>query len=294
MAAQCSKEHDSQAPNSGQSTAVTGEKSACEDCNTLNGATRSETSVKQNSAAAHDVNQEVVDEFNQLPAYPSPPLEPHPQFKHCMPPEPPTYTKYSVFTAGSIEMGKAIQWQKLLAHMLSPLPIVVNNPRRGHWDPEVAKKADDKDFRVQFEWELDAMEQADVICFFFDVGTMSPVTLLELGLWAASGKVVVCCGDQFYRSGNVELVCKRYDIPYCKKFAEMVPAIPIMLEEKGMVLVDGNLVGPNLHIEKPKPRKKESRPGKPDSGYESKSGDNDRQLCELESKNAKMETTLLT
>ncbi|KAF2844285.1 hypothetical protein T440DRAFT_503088 [Plenodomus tracheiphilus IPT5] len=232
MAAQCSKEHDSQAPTNGQSTA-------------------------QKSAAAHDFNQEVVDDFSQLPAYPSPPLEPHPEFKHCMPPEPPTHTKYSVFTAGSIEMGKAVQWQKLLAHMLSPLPIVVNDPRRGHWDPEVAKKAGDKDFRVQVEWELDAMEQADVICFFFDVDTMSPVTLLELGLWAASGK----------RSGNVELVCKRYDIPYCKKFAEMVPAIQIMLEEKGMVLVDGNLVGPNLHIEKPEPRKKESRPGQPDSGY---------------------------
>lgn len=40
------------------------------------------------------------------------------------------------------------------------------------------------------------LEQVDVICFFFDVMIKSPVSLLELGLWAGSGKVVVCYGEE--------------------------------------------------------------------------------------------------
>lgn len=146
------------------------------------------------------------------------------------------YREHSVFLAGSIEMGKAVQWQECMAAFLSTLPITVNNPRRGHWDPDATQEAKNEAFRHQVEWELSALEEADVICFFFDVKTKSPVTLLELGLWARSGKVVVCCGKQFWRAGNVQLVCKHYGILLVETFEELVPAIKDMLKEKGMNL----------------------------------------------------------
>lgn len=208
-------------------------------------------------SGAVDIDQEVEDVYHQLPALPSPLPKPHREFAHCKPPETPAYRKFSVFTAGSIEMGKAVQWQSQMATMLSPLPITVNNPRRGHWDPTVTPEAKDEAFRQQVEWELSALEQADVICFFFDVNTMSPVTLLELGIWAASDKVVVCCDPKYWRSGNVHIVCDRYDIPVVNTFAELVPAIEKMLVEKGMQLdQNGDLIGENQHIDKPRPKKK--------------------------------------
>ena len=137
-----------------------------------------------------DIDGEVEDKFHQLPPFPDPLPKPHPDFVYCMLTEAPTYRRFSVFSAGSIEMGKAVKWQKQIAVELSRLPITVNNPRRGHWNPNVTQEAKNEEFRHQVEWEPGALEQADVICFFFDVNTMSPVTMLELGLWAASEKVV--------------------------------------------------------------------------------------------------------
>ncbi|KAJ8108952.1 hypothetical protein OPT61_g7811 [Boeremia exigua] len=190
-----------------------------------------------------DIDADIEDTLNQLPPLPSPPLKPHALFKHCMPPEAPVYRDYSVFLAGSIEMGKAVQWQKQMATCLSDLPITVNNPRRGHWDPNVSKEAKDADFRHQVEWELAALEKADVICFFFDATTISPVTMMELGLWAKSKKVVVCCDKRFWRAGNIHIVCERYGVPFVEKFEDLVPAIKDMLEQKGMQLdKNGDLV----------------------------------------------------
>ncbi|KAF2134212.1 hypothetical protein P153DRAFT_307193 [Dothidotthia symphoricarpi CBS 119687] len=190
-----------------------------------------------------DIDGDIEDTLNQLPPLPTPLPKAHPDFIHCVPPQAPTYRKYSVFTAGSIEMGAAVQWQKHMAKFLSPLPVTVNNPRRGHWDPATTKEAKNEAFRHQVEWELSALEKATVICFFFDVNTKSPVTMLELGLWAHSGKVVVCCSKDFWRAGNIHIVCERYGIPFVESFEALVPAIKDMLVEKGMKLdADGNLI----------------------------------------------------
>jgi hypothetical protein len=206
---------------------------------------------------AVDINKNILDEHHQLPPLPSPLPKVHKHFLHCMPPETPTYRKFTVFTAGSIEMGKAVQWQQHMVTFLSPLPITVCNPRRGIWDPNINPEAKDADFKIQVDWELGALEQADVICFFFDHTTMSPVTMLELGLWAASAKVVVCCDKRFWKQGNVDIVCERYGIPFVTTFADLVPEIEQMLKEKGMELDEnGDLVGDNVHIEKEKPKKR--------------------------------------
>ena len=130
-----------------------------------------------------------------------------------------------------------------MAKFLQDLPITVCNPRRGHWDPNVTPLARDDAFRIQVEWELQSLEQATVICFFFDKNTMSPVTMMELGLWAHSKKIVVCCDRGFWKGGNVEIVCKRYEIPFATTFADLVPKIKTMLHEKGMRLdANGDLI----------------------------------------------------
>lgn len=182
---------------------------------------------------------------------------------HCMPPAAPTYRKFSLFTAGSIEMGAAVQWQQLLAEHLRDLPITITNPRRGQWDPNVDAKSEDPDFAHQVEWELDALTEATVICFFFDIDTLSPITLMELGKWADSDKIIVCCDKRFWRSGNVDIFCNRYNIPRVNNFKSLVPAIREMLERKGMGLgQDGNVIGENtrpkkLSQESDKPKKEQ-------------------------------------
>ena len=48
---------------------------------------------------------------------------------------------------------------------------------------------------------------------YFDSKSKSPITLLELGLYAQSNKILVVLGRGFYRSDNVIETCNKYRIP---------------------------------------------------------------------------------
>lgn len=122
------------------------------------------------------------------------------------------YTK--IFLAGSIEMGKAVDWQTELTNKLTDLDkVTILNPRRDDWDKSWPNTADFPPFREQVEWELQALEDADIIVMYFDPNTQSPITLLELGLFKGKA-MVVCCPDGYFRKGNVDIVCEKYDIPH--------------------------------------------------------------------------------
>lgn len=118
----------------------------------------------------------------------------------------------TVFLAGSIEMGVAEDWQQRLIASLGQ-DVVALNPRRAAWDSSWRQSIDEPMFREQVEWELDGLERADVIAMWFAPETKSPISLLELGLFARSNKIVVGCPDGFWRKGNVEVVCARYGCP---------------------------------------------------------------------------------
>ena len=76
------------------------------------------------------------------------------------------------------------------------------------------------------------MDCANLIVFYFDPNTKSPITLLELGLFAALKYVIVCCPDGFWRKGNVEIVCDRYEVPLCNTFDEFLCEIKHFLKLK--------------------------------------------------------------
>ncbi|KAF2710310.1 hypothetical protein K504DRAFT_259157 [Pleomassaria siparia CBS 279.74] len=198
--------------------------------------TSESTPDKVAAAIGLDANVEDID--NQLTSLPDT-IKVHDNFRACVPPNAPDYgnpeaddySKHaSIFLAGSIEMGNAIQWQPHLTKLLSPLDITVCNPRRGTWGTGKTKEERDEQFSIQVEWELCALERVDVICFFFDKNTLSPVTMLELGLWAHSGKVVVCCDKDFWKAGNIHHVCNKYNVPFVKHYADLLPLIQQKLE----------------------------------------------------------------
>jgi hypothetical protein len=126
------------------------------------------------------------------------------------PPYPIKFRRKAVFLAGSIEMGAAENWQSKVERLLEDADLEIYNPRRDDWDSSWEQTATNKPFREQVEWELDALERADLVLMYFSPGTMSPISLLELGLYAKSGKLVVCCPEGFWRKGNVDVVCQTY------------------------------------------------------------------------------------
>lgn len=131
----------------------------------------------------------------------------------------------NVFLGGSIEMGLAEPWQDRLVNEFKDSDIRFLNPRRDDWDSSWVQEASNPQFAQQVNWELDALDYSDLIVFYFDPNTKSPITLMELGLYASSGKVIVCCPDGFWRKGNVEIVCQRHGVTLVNSFDELVDAV---------------------------------------------------------------------
>lgn len=133
-----------------------------------------------------------------------------------------------IFLAGSIEMGRAEDWQSRIIEAVKDTNRVIFNPRREQWDPTWEQSIDNPKFKEQVEWELDALEESDMIIMNLVPDTMSPISLLEFGLFARSGKLVVYCPDGFWRKGNVDIVCQKYNVPQVEKFEELITLIKYM------------------------------------------------------------------
>ena len=141
---------------------------------------------------------------------------------------------FSVFLAGSIELGNAENWQTILEEKLSAMNLIILNPRRENWDSARVQSKITPQFREQVEWELHALEKANLIAMYFEPNTKSPISLLELGLFARSGKLVVCCPAGFWRKGNVDIVCETYGIRQVDSLDDLLKCIVQIARESEM------------------------------------------------------------
>ncbi|WP_269789534.1 nucleoside 2-deoxyribosyltransferase domain-containing protein [Stenotrophomonas sp. Iso1] len=141
-------------------------------------------------------------------------------------------TRPKVFLAGSIEMGKAGDWQQQVQQALADEGVLMLNPRRADWNPAWRAEADEPEFRRQVEWELAALEQADIVLMYFTPGTQSPITLLEFGLYARSGKLLVAAPAGFWRKGNLDITGDRYGVPRYDDLQALIAAVKQRVAEQ--------------------------------------------------------------
>ena len=134
-------------------------------------------------------------------------------------------TRKRLFLGGSIEMGQAEDWQEDVAQALKDLDVDILNPRREKWDSSWTQSIETPQFFEQVNWELDALEAADIIAVVLLPGTKSPISLLECGLYVKSEKLIVCCPEGFWRKGNVDIVCRRYGVPQVSTTEELATAL---------------------------------------------------------------------
>ena len=118
-----------------------------------------------------------------------------------------------LFLGGTIDMGNSLDWQSALTDELCSCdtvhPIMVYNPRRTEWP----NSDDKKEINVQINWELHHLEMADLIVMNILGNSKSPISLMEIGLFAKEHKLIVFCNPNFYRYDNVRIVCERYGVP---------------------------------------------------------------------------------
>ncbi len=131
-------------------------------------------------------------------------------------------SRLKLFLGGSIDMGKSENWQARIEKQLSNYNVIVLNPRRDDWNKEWKPVSTDQNFRQQVEWELSALEASDIVVMYFAPGSKSPISLMEFGLYAKTGKLIVLCPDGFWRKGNVDIVSEKYNISTVNTFNELI------------------------------------------------------------------------
>lgn len=140
--------------------------------------------------------------------------------------------KYSMFLGGTIDMGNSTDWQTEFKEYIEQNNNILNNewtilnPRRDNWDNSWGQSINNPIFKEQVDWELNALNRADLRIFVFLPDSKSPVTMLELGLYH-NKPCIVYCPFEFYRSGNIHIVCKRYNITYYTDWNEFLESFKI-------------------------------------------------------------------
>lgn len=140
-----------------------------------------------------------------------------------------------IFLGGSIDMGAAENWQDRLVKDLADYDdedVILLNPRRDDWDSSwVQDPTPGTQFYEQVAWELEEQENAEGIVYYFAADSKAPITLLELGLFG-KGNAIVCCPKEFYRYGNVKMVCDRYGIIMVETYDELVQFLKNAIDEE--------------------------------------------------------------
>lgn len=139
-------------------------------------------------------------------------------------------TRINIFLAGSIEMGSAENWQEYVIGVLKEdttlTPnLIIYNPRRSSWDASWEQKQTNPQFNYQVNWEMDKLNNSDLLFFFFHPDTKSPISLFELGRYGRSHNTIVCCPDDFYRKGNIEIFCTRENISLYSDLDKAISAL---------------------------------------------------------------------
>jgi hypothetical protein len=76
---------------------------------------------------------------------------------------------------------------------------------------------------------------------------------MELGLYAASDKCIVCCPKDFWREGNIDILCQRYNIPLFTNYEEWIEQVKEDLNEYKPIIPESitygdHIIDPELHV----------------------------------------------
>lgn len=142
----------------------------------------------------------------------------------------------SVFLAGTTtRTATQPDWREVLIDAIAHLPVTVYNPFRPDWNSSWREDPEYAPFREQVEWELDMQERADVIVVYYGPNTDAPISLLELGLCARSGKAIVACHKDYKKRGNVHIVSQKLGVRFIDTDDDFVGAV---LERLGRLLTN--------------------------------------------------------
>lgn len=120
--------------------------------------------------------------------------------------------RISIFLAGTIDQGNSHNWQNDFMNVFQDWDIDIYNPRRPHWNTTIDPTLVSNELENQVNWELDHLECSDLIVMRLLSSSLSPISLFEFGLFLGKRDIIVYCEEGFWRKGNVDIICDRYNI----------------------------------------------------------------------------------
>jgi len=114
----------------------------------------------------------------------------------------------TVFLAGGI--SGCPDWQKEFVEMLKYTNVVLFNPRRENFP-----MGDRSEGRRQILWEVEYLNKADIVIFWFPMETICPIVLFELGSYSMIDKpIFVGVHPEYSRRFDVDiqLMIRRPDV----------------------------------------------------------------------------------
>ena len=113
--------------------------------------------------------------------------------------------RVTVFLAGSIKIGKATKQQIAFTLALLDLLVTVFNLRCNNQNLTQKQDILHLKFNKQVIQKYNCLNKVNVIAIYFKPSTLSSISLLELGKYTKSRKIVVYCLDRFQKRGNIQI-----------------------------------------------------------------------------------------
>lgn len=126
-----------------------------------------------------------------------------------------------IFLAGGIDGDNSPNWQQEMIFYLNDryqFPnLTIFNSRTG-----MVPLTDEK--KIEYaRWNHYKMDEADEIIIYLKSNYICPFSLLQLGLYATSGKLRVFCDKDFYKHDDVQFACEQYKIPFKDDLSTIEP-----------------------------------------------------------------------
>lgn len=88
-----------------------------------------------------------------------------------------------IFLAGCVNTD----WRKEFVKYFEDMNVIFYDPKRDDWD--------NINIEEQIKWEYDRLKYSDIIVYWFNEGSVCPITLLEYGMWGLSRGTPIAVGS---------------------------------------------------------------------------------------------------
>lgn len=112
----------------------------------------------------------------------------------------------SIFLAGSIDVHLSGNWRKYVSRRIRGR--VIFDPTHNNHNA-----LSNLEMKNHIAWELKALALSDTVLLNLLPNSESPISLVELGLYVKSNKLIVICPTEFYKSRYVIQLCETYNTP---------------------------------------------------------------------------------